>query len=110
MKKGLIAAVAVLSISLGATAGFCDVKKGEKMDGKKEFDKHCAACHPNGGNVVNAQKPLSKKSLASHGIKTEKDIVNKMRNPGPGMTKFDQKTLPDKEAKVIAAYVLKTFK
>jgi cytochrome c6 len=33
-----------------------------------------------------------------------------MRNPGPGMNKFDEKTIPDKEAKMIADYILKTFK
>jgi cytochrome c6 len=33
-----------------------------------------------------------------------------MRNPGPGMTKFDKKEISDKEAKAIAEYVLKTFK
>jgi cytochrome c6 len=33
-----------------------------------------------------------------------------MRNPGQGMTTFDEKTIPDKEAKEIADYILKTFK
>jgi cytochrome c6 len=33
-----------------------------------------------------------------------------MRNPGPGMTKFDKKTISDKEARAIADYILKTFK
>ena len=33
-----------------------------------------------------------------------------MRNPGEGMTKFDAKTISDKDAKAIAEYVLKTFK
>jgi len=33
-----------------------------------------------------------------------------MRSPGPGMTKFDAKTIPDKEAKAIADYILRTFK
>ena len=39
-----------------------------------------------------------------------KDIIRNMRNPGPGMTVFDAKTIPDKEAKEIAGYILKTFK
>jgi cytochrome c6 len=33
-----------------------------------------------------------------------------MRAPEAGMTKFDKKTIPDKDAKAIAEYVLKTFK
>ena len=86
------------------------MKKGEKLDAKKEFEEHCASCHPKGGNIVNAKKPLDKKSLAANGIKTPKDIIAKMRNPGPGMTKFDEKAVPDVEAKAIAGYILKTFK
>jgi cytochrome c6 len=33
-----------------------------------------------------------------------------MRNPGPGMTKFEASTIPDKDAMEIARYILKTFK
>ena len=110
MKKAFIVTAAMLSLSVFATPGFCDMKKGGKIDAKHEFEEHCAACHPKGGNIVNAAKPLNKKSLASHGIKTEKDIIAKMRNPGPGMTKFDEKAVPNVEAKAIAGYILKTFK
>jgi len=110
MKKGLIAAVALLAIGSFATAGLADTKKGEKIDGAKEFKEHCAVCHPNGGNIINPKKPLDKKSLAANKVKTAKDIINTMRNPGPGMTKFDAKTISDKEAKAIADYILKTFK
>lgn len=104
MKKVLIATAAMLSLTVFAVPGFA------KEDAKAEFDKHCGACHPKGGNIMKADKTLSKKSLAAHGIKTDKDIIAKMRNPGPGMTKFDEKTLPQKEAKMIADYILKTFK
>lgn len=110
MKKGLIAAVALLAVGSFATAGLADTKKGEKIDGAKEFKEHCAVCHPNGGNIINPKKPLDKKSLAANKVKTAKDIINTMRNPGPGMTKFDAKTISDKEAKAIADYIQKTFK
>jgi cytochrome c6 len=110
MKKGLIAAVTLMTIGSFATVSLADTKKGEKIDGAKEFKEHCAVCHPNGGNIINPKKPLDKKSLAANKVKTTKDIVNKMRNPGPGMTKFDAKTISDKEAKAIADYILKTFK
>jgi cytochrome c6 len=33
-----------------------------------------------------------------------------MRKPSPGMTAFDVKTIPDKDAKEIAEYIIKTFK
>lgn len=110
MKKGLIVTVAMLAVCSFTTVGFADTKKGEKIDGAKEFKEHCAVCHPDGGNIVNAKKTLKKKDLESNGIKSWKDVVKNMRNPGPGMTKFDTKTISDKEAKAIAEYVLKTFK
>ncbi|HXE97269.1 MAG TPA: c-type cytochrome [Dongiaceae bacterium] len=110
MKRQLIASAILLVACLSATSAFCDTRKGEKIDGKKEFEEYCAACHPNGGNIVNAQKPLNGKSLRSNGVKNAKDIIGKMRNPGPGMTKFGEKTISSKEAKAIAEYILKTFK
>lgn len=110
MKKAVVVTTAIFALSALATPGFCDSKKGEKMDAKAEFEKHCASCHPKGGNIIKAEKTLSKKTMAANGIKTDKDIIAKMRNPGPGMTKFDEKTIPQKEAKAIADYILKTFK
>lgn len=110
MKKGLIASICMLAVCSFATAGFADTKKGEKIDGAKEFKEHCAVCHPGGGNIVNPKKTLSKKDREANGIKTAKDLIKNMRNPGPGMNKFDEKTLPEKEAKAIAEYILKTFK
>ena len=68
-----------------------------------------AVCHPDGGNIVNPQKTLHKKDREANGVKTTSDIVNKMRNPGPGMTQFDGKTISDKDAAAIAGYILKTF-
>ena len=53
---------------------------------------------------------LHKKDRDANGVKTAKDIVGKMRNPGPGMTRFDTKTVSDKDAKEIAAYILKAYK
>ena len=110
MRKAFIVTAAMLTLSAFAAPGFADTKKGEKIDAKHEFEEHCASCHPKGGNIMKADKTLSKKSLAAHGIKTEKDVVAKMRNPSPGMTKFDEKAVSDKEAKAIASYILKTFK
>jgi cytochrome c6 len=110
MKKLVIATASLLSLGIFATAGMCDVAKGGKIDAKAEFNKHCASCHPNGGNIVNPKKTLSKKVLAANGITSAKGIVGKMRNPGPGMTRFDANTVPDKEATAIANYILTTFK
>jgi len=104
MKKGFVATVTVLALGAFAGSGLA-AGKGEAL-----FKQKCAACHPDGGNVMNAAKTLKKKDLAANKIKSEADIVKYMRNPGPGMTKFDAKSLSDKDAKEIAAYILKTFK
>ncbi len=110
MKKGLVATVALLTACSFATAGFADTKKGEKVDGKKEFEEHCAVCHPDGGNVDNPKKTLKQADLKANNVKGAKGIIKLMRKPGPGMTAFDSKTISDKEAKAIADYIVKTFK
>jgi cytochrome c6 len=110
MKKTLFMGVVMLAVGFFATTGLCDTTKGEKINGMKEFQKHCAVCHPNGGNTINKMKPLSAKSLKSNGVVGVKGIVAKMRNPGQFMTKFDQKTISNNEASAIAEYILKTFK
>ena len=74
----------------------------EGSQGEAAFAKNCAVCHPGGKNIINPVKTLSKKALAANGIRNAVDIVGKMRNPGPGMTQFDEKSIPDKTAKAIA--------
>jgi cytochrome c6 len=110
MKKRLIVAVAMLTLGLFATASLADTKKGGKIDGKKEFEEHCAVCHKDGGNMITPTKTLSKKDRAANGVKSARDIIKLIRKPGAGMTAFDIKTISDKEAKAIAEYILKTFK
>jgi cytochrome c6 len=99
---------AALMICLSAAYATSGDKK-EMNAGKDLFLKHCAACHPEGGNIINPQKTLHKKDRAANKITSAKDIIGKMRNPGPGMTPFDNKTVSDKEAKEIAEYILKSF-
>jgi cytochrome c6 len=108
--KTLLTAVGVLAVaSCLALSGFAaEAKKG--TSGEELFKQHCAMCHPDGGNIVNAQKTLHAKSLKANNIAKPEDIVKVMRKPGPGMTTFDAKTIPDKDAMEIARYILKTFK
>ena len=109
MKKARTAVVLAAAASLLAfSVSAAEVKKGKT--GEELFKQHCTMCHPDGGNIINAKKTLRGKDLKANNIKSAGDIVKVMRNPGPGMNKFDEKTLPDKEAKEIAEYVLKTFK
>jgi cytochrome c6 len=80
-----------------------------KHAGEAKFKEQCAVCHPDGGNIINPNKTLHKRDRMANNIKTENDIIHKMRNPGPGMTKFDAKSLSEDNAHEIAAYILKTF-
>ncbi|MEK6697936.1 MAG: c-type cytochrome [Nitrospirota bacterium] len=109
MKKAIIATVFLSAVcAAGAVIGPDQAAAGSS--GEALFKQHCALCHPDGGNIINPQKTLLKKDRDANTIKTAADIVRTMRNPGPGMTKFDDKTIPDKDAKEIAEYILKTFK
>ena len=110
----LLPAVFAIAVFIFGTA--CTQKEQAKEPGKETgireaalFKQHCFPCHPDGGNVINPQKTLHKKDREANGVKTAADIVGKMRNPGPGMTKFDEQTIPDADAGGIAEYVLKTF-
>lgn len=85
-----------------ATAG---VHGGEAL-----FKQYCAVCHPNGGNVSDPERALYGSVLRKKHITTPEDIVRIMRNPLSRMIRFDQSTLSDRDARVIAEYVLKTFK
>ncbi len=78
--------------------------------GEEIFKAKCAACHPDGGNIIKKEKTLHKKDLEANKLKNAKDLAKYLRAPGPGMPKYDEKSLPDKDAKEVAEYILKTFK
>lgn len=84
---------------------YANGKTGETL-----YKQHCSSCHPDGGNIINPKKTLSKKDREANGIKSKDDIVKLLRKPGPGMTSFDDGILSEKAAKEIAEYILKTFK
>ncbi|MGE5173140.1 MAG: c-type cytochrome [Betaproteobacteria bacterium] len=106
-KKLFLGLVVVLCIC--CTAVYVFAEKASDTSGEKLFMANCKVCHPDGGNIVNPKKTLHKADRDANNVKTAADIVHIMRNPGPGMTKFDEKTIPDKEAHEIASYILKTF-
>lgn len=105
MKKIFFTAVIAATYGIMMPGGAAAAGSAETL-----FKQHCAACHPNGGNIVNPQKTLSKKDRETNKVKTADDIVRQMRNPGPGMSKFDTKLVSDKDAHMIAEYVINTFK
>jgi cytochrome c6 len=96
-------------VSICCLAFYAFAEKASPNSGAALFEANCKVCHPDGGNIINPAKTLHKKDRMANHVKTEADIVNRMRNPGPGMTKFDEKTVSDKDAHAIAGYILKTF-
>jgi cytochrome c6 len=107
-KKAFIVFAVILSICL--TAAYAIAEKSSEKSGAPLFAANCKVCHPDGGNIINPAKTLHKKDREANHVMTATDIIHIMRNPGPGMTKFDEKTVSDHDAKEIAEYILKTFK
>ena len=96
MKKIVALCAATLALGTFATVGLA-------ATGEELFKQHCAACHPDGGNIVNPKETLK-------GIKDPKKITSKIRKGGGGMTAFDAKAISDADAKAVADYIIKTFK
>ncbi len=94
----MIMATVAVSFSLMSVAAFAAETGGEAI-----FKAKCAACHPDGGNIINPKETLK-------GIKNAKKITTKIRKGGGGMTAFDVKTISDADAKLVAEYIIKTFK
>jgi cytochrome c6 len=110
MKRWLITgliAVGAAGILSAMSAGGVDAAPSA---GGALFKQHCAVCHMDGGNLITPRKTLHKKDREKNNIKTAQDIVKNMRKPGPGMTQFNEKTIPEKDALAIAEYIMKTFK
>jgi cytochrome c6 len=108
MRKSLIIFGIAAAVLVGVHGHAAPASKA--TPGEQAFQQHCAVCHPSGGNTINPKKTLQKKDLAKNSITKPPDIVATMRSPGPGMTKFDEKAIPEKTAKAIAEYILRTFK
>jgi cytochrome c6 len=103
-----VVALAIMGAALlPALSAHCSEEALAK--GKAAFLHNCIACHADGGNEVNPEKTFSRADLQRNNIHTPADIVRIMRNPGPGMLKFDAATLSDEDAHVIAEYILATF-
>jgi cytochrome c6 len=117
--------ILVLVISIGTISG-CSKDQSQKVsiptaspagktpepvpDGEALFRQYCSSCHPNGGNASDPERTLHGSVLKKKHITSSDDIVRIMRNPLSRMIRFDAATLPDRDARAIADYVLKTFK
>jgi cytochrome c6 len=109
----IVLAVLLFSSRPGASAENLDLKAGEAL-----FNKHCASCHPKGGNILNPKRTLSREDRHAYNIITAQDIVYKMRNSGPapthtgtwsGMKMFDEQSISNDDALKIAEYIIQTF-
>lgn len=98
MKKNILMATVVLSIGMMSAAAFAATNGGEVI-----FKAKCAACHPDGGNVMKPKETIK-------GIKNAKKIIAQVRKGGGGMPAFDAKAISDADAKLLADYIMKTFK
>jgi len=129
MHRRFVVPLAIVAVS---AIGFAGCKKEEKAEapappapaaqapamapaappasGEALFKQHCAACHPDGGNTINAKKTLHATDMTANNVKSTDDIVKLMRAPGQGMPKFDPATISDVDAKSIGDYILATFK
>jgi len=96
-------------VVFSAVAIFSSPACYSEESGEALFKKYCAVCHVDGGNIINPLKTFHKKDLDANNVKTEEDVLKIMRNPGPGMTKFSAKTIPDATAHKIASYILTAF-
>ena len=101
MKKISVVVALMALAAFTATAFAAEPAKGDK--GEAVFKEKCAACHPDGGNIINPKETLK-------GIKDPKKITSKIRKGGGGMTAFDAKAVSDADAKAVADYIIKTFK
>ncbi len=97
MKKSILMATVVLSVGMMSAAAFA-AETGEAI-----FKAKCAACHPDGGNIMKPKATLK-------GLKDTKKIITQVRKGGGGMPAFDAKAISDADAKLLAGYIVKTFK
>ena len=97
MKHRIIVTAVVAALGMFASAAFA------AGNGEAVFKAKCASCHPDGGNIINPKASLK-------GQKDAKKIISKIRNGGGGMAAFDAKSVSDADAKLVADYIIKTFK
>lgn len=98
MKTNILVATVVLSVGMMSTAAFAAETGGEAI-----FKAKCASCHPDGGNIMKPKATLK-------GMKDTKKIITQVRKGGSGMPAFDAKAISDADAKLLADYIVKTFK
>ena len=101
MNMAIILAVILLMPCLGLGAG-----KEKGKTGQEEFQTNCAACHPDGGNVIKPDKPMK----GSEKLADFKAFQAWIRKPVPPMTPFTTAQISDKQVRVLYDYILMASK
>jgi cytochrome c6 len=70
--------------------------------GELLFKQNCAACHANGGNIINPKLPLK----GSPVLKTFASFLSQVRKPQQPMPAFPPSTISDAQAKGLYDYIL----
>ena len=97
-------------IALCLLPAACGQRSSPDARAENLFKLHCQSCHPDGKNVINPAKTLYGADLKKNNIAAPEDIVRVIRAAPRGMTSFDEKTLSDNDARMLARYVLATFR
>ena len=95
----------VLALFLSAEPVHAEGRTGEKI-----FSAKCAACHANGGNVLNGQKNLKSDALAKYGYDDIDKVIAIVTKGKPPMPAYGIKSkklgLTPEEIESVAQYVL----
>ena len=70
--------------------------------GEHIYAINCSTCHPHGGNVINARRPV----IHSSKLQTLDDFVAWIRSPEPPMPPFPASKISDQEAKELYEYTI----
>jgi uncharacterized membrane protein len=73
--------------------------------GEKIFTVNCSTCHPHGGNVIDASKPV----MQSPKLQTFDDFVAWVRHAEPPMPSFSSSKLSETELKEVYEYIMKVL-
>jgi hypothetical protein len=65
------------------------------------FNAHCRFCHPNGGNIINPDKPI----IGSQKLKDFETFIAFLRNSTSPMPSFPQGIISDKHARELYIYI-----
>ena len=95
MNKRLILALSIaFPLTIAGSAGANEV-----------FDKNCASCHKDGGNIMNPDKTLSKESLEANGANSV-DAVKTLVSDGKAPMPAFKGKLDDAQIDEVSAFVI----